>query len=93
MPRSCCVTDCNNQKNTFRFPKDHEENQRWRDVIPRENIPAHPNTVVCIKHWPEDHIQIKVHGMWKLRDPPSVFECVKKSQIPTRLPPSRPTTF
>ena len=30
--------------------------------------------------------------MWKPRDPPSVFECVKKSQIPTRPPPSRPTT-
>ena len=92
MPRSCCVTNCNNQKNTFRFPKDPEENQRWRDVIPRENIPTHPNTVVCIKHWPEDHIKIKVHGMWKPRDPPSVFECVKKSQIPTRSHPSRPTT-
>ena len=57
-----------------------------------ENIPAHPNTVVCIKHWPEDYIKIKVHGMWKPRDPPSLFECAKKSQIPTRPPPSRPTT-
>ena len=59
--RKCCVSCCSgnfdkaNKASVFRLPKYPAENERWREVIPRENIPNSPDTVVCERYWPATH--------------------------------------
>ena len=94
MPRECCVTNCTETKGTYRFPNepgDEERKKKWRAAIPRDNIPDHKDTVICHHHWPKDTKMVKVRGKWKPVDPPSIFDCVHKSLIPTPPPPSRTT--
>ena len=94
MPRECCVTNCTETKGTYRFPNepgDEERRERWKQAIPRDNIPDHKDTVICHRHWPEDARMVKVRGKWKPYDPPSIFDCVIKSLIPTPTPPPRTT--
>ena len=97
MGKHCCVTNCkgnyddNNKEKVFRLPRDEKENERWRAAIPRDNIPVSKNVFVCERHWPDNYSKIKDYGKFRPQDPPSVFTCVKKSPIPTPLPPPRKT--
>ena len=47
---------------------------------------------VCERYWPDNYSKIKDYGKFRPQDPPSVFTCVKKSLIPTPLPPPRKTS-
>ena len=76
----------------FRLPKDSYERLRWIRAIPRDNIPDKPDTVVCEKHWPEGYEKMLSYGRQRPKCPPSVFDCVAKSLIPTNEAKSRTTT-
>ena len=98
MPRKCCVTRCSSNYDstkekitTYRLPKDPEERQRWIKAIPRDNIPDKSDTVVCARHFPPDFPVIKVKGRERPQDPPSIFEGIPKSLLPTPPPPKRRT--
>ena len=98
MVRKCCVTGCKSNYLTegekvtvYRLPSNSEERQRWIKAIPRDNVPDSPHTVVCAKHFPPDFPVIKIKGKSRPRDPPSIFENIPKSLIPTPAPPKRPT--
>ena len=96
MPKYCCVTNCNGSNgkgfNVYRFPKDKDERERWKNTIPRDNIPDHPDTVVCSQHWPADTPMIKFYGKLRPKNPPSIFPGIPKSMIPTPPPDQRKTT-
>ena len=97
MVRKCCVTGCRsnydstNKVTVFRLPKDKDERERWMKAIPRDNIPDSPNTVVCIKHFPEGFETVSVKGKLRPKNPPSVFPDLPKSLIPTSVPKARTT--
>ena len=76
--------------------KQDDERKRWIKSIPYltetvlDKLKTDP--VVCIKHWPKDFAKVKaVNGKERPLDPPSIFEGVPKSEIPTPPPPQRPT--
>ena len=98
MPRKCCVPACTSNYATggtikvYRLPKDPNERLRWISAIPRDNIPDSSNTVVCVKHWPENFPTRSVHGKDRPSDPPSVFPNIPLSQIPTAPPKARLTS-
>ena len=54
-----------NKVKTFRLPRNIEEKERWRKIIPRDNLPDNKNTVVCERHWPQNYPTILDYG--KLR--------------------------
>ena len=98
MVRKCCVTGCksnyiseNEKVTVYGLPSDPEQRQRWIKAIPRDNIPDSPNTVACVKHFPPGFPVLKKKGKSRPKDPPSVFENIPKSLIPTPPPPKRPT--
>ena len=99
MGKKCCVSRCNgnfdadNKASVFRFPRDAAENERWRKVIPRENIPDSPDTVVCERHWPPNYEYTVYRGKRRPVNPPSIFTDVPASMIPTPPPKPRPTTI
>ena len=77
----------------FRLPLDVEDKQRWVATIPlidKEKIMKLKEPVICIKHWPVGFPTKSVNGKIRPVEPPSVFEGVPISQIPT--PPSKPRT-
>ena len=94
MGRSCCVTNCssnyddNNYVPCYRLPKDPKLLEVWLKAIPRDNTPVTKNTVVCIKHWPPNFPTYSCYGKLRPAEPPSIFENIPKSQIPT--PPAMP---
>ena len=99
MVRKCCVTGCKSNYLTtkeivtvYRLPSDPEERQRWIRAIPRDNIPDKPDTVVCAKHFPVGFEVVKKKGKFRPKNPPSIFENIPMSLIPTPLPPKRLTT-
>ena len=97
MRRKCCVVNCkgNSDEQTkvkvYRLPRNLEERKRWFTLVLRDNIPDIKNTVVCEKHWPENYPSKLYYGKETPRDPPSVFTCVKPSQVPRLLPRKRST--
>ena len=99
MPKKCCVTGCKSNYTSsneekvavYRLPKDPEERERWCKAIPRDNIPDKKDTVVCAKHFPPNFPVVKVKGRERPRDPPSIFDNIPKSLIPTPPPPKRKT--
>ena len=84
MVRKCCVTSC---KSNYLS----EERQRWIKAVSRDYIPDSPNNVVCVKHFPLGFPVSKIKGKSRPRYPPSGFENIPKSLIPTPPPPKRPT--
>ncbi len=48
-------------------------------------------TVVCSKHWPSDFKKSMYYGKERPASPPSVFDCVKPSLVPTKPPNQRKT--
>ena len=67
----CCVTNCNrnynanNKVKTVRLLRDPDVRNRWRAIIPRDNIPNKKSTVVCERHWSADCENVFDYG--KLR--------------------------
>ena len=98
MGRKCCVPLCrskydlNDKTPTFRLPHDVTEKQRWLKAIPREYTPDTKNTVVCERHWPIGYEKLKVRGKERPVSPPTVFESIPPSVIPTPQPKPRTTT-
>ena len=82
----------NERVSVYRLPSDPEERKRWMKAIPRDNIPDKPDTVVCAKHFPPNFPVVKVKGRERPKDPPSIFENLPKSLLPTPPPPKRLTT-
>ena len=100
MVRKCCVTNCrsnydykpgDNTVTVYRLPKNQDERGKWLNNIPRENIPITSNTVVCEKHWPTE-VTSKLGGTKRPQVPPTVFQNIPQSQIPTPAPTPRPTS-
>ena len=98
MPNKCCVYDCNgnynnaNKEKVFRLPRDPTERERWIKMIPRDDIPDNSNTVICERHFPSGCETITVFGRKRPHHPPSIFDCVKPSLIPSTPAPPRPTS-
>ena len=99
MPLKCCVANCSTNYLTdkkkcavYRLPKDPEDRRKWLSAIPRSNIPYSKYTVVCSEHWPINFKKINFHGKERPSSPPSIFNCVKSSLVPTAPPKSRITT-
>ena len=69
----------------YRLPKDSEERERWFKSIPRDNIPQSKDTVVCEKHWPRNFEKVLVYGKYRPAVPPTVFNCIPKSLVPTTI--------
>ncbi|XP_066923516.1 uncharacterized protein [Clytia hemisphaerica] len=71
------------------------ERQRWIKSIPylTEEIVNNNNTpAVCRKHWPENTtFETGQNGLPRPIEPPSIFDNIPSSSIPTPLPPPRPT--
>ena len=94
MVKRCCVTKCRGNYDeekrvkVFRFPRDQSERQSWVQAIPRENIPNSRDTVVCTRHFAGDFVMIMDYGQERPTDPPSIFDNIKPSLVPT--PPSKP---
>ena len=84
-----------NKETVYRLPhhgvKEKEERERWNKSIPRENFPDKSDTSFCARHWPPNvflSFSIIVYGRRGPKHPPSVFDCVNPSQVPTG--PSKP---
>ena len=56
------------------------------------NTSATKNTVVCEKNGPENYPTKLDYDKEKARDPPSIFTCVKPSQV-SKLPPRKISTI
>ena len=81
----------NNKLSVYRFPKDPSERERWKKAVPNENLIVSDNTVICEAHWPPGFETIKHYGKYRPKYPPSVWDGIPASQIPTVPPPLRPT--
>ncbi len=104
--KNACLKAKNDKKNgdrkpisVFGFPsktKSREERVRWIKAIPywsqERDDGSKENPVVCIKHWP-DNFPTKLNVDKKERpiNPPSMFEGIPSSQIPTPPLPPCPT--
>ena len=95
----CCVPRCNCKYDStaakvsvHRFPKDEENCSKWISAIPQIGLKVTKSTVVCKKHWPNSAKFKIVRGKECPIDPPSVFENVTKSCIPTNSAPPRLST-
>ena len=76
----------------YRFPKNQEEREKWRKVIPNANLKVTDDTVVCELHWPHDFEKISKNGKVRPKHPPSVWpKEIPDSQIPAMLPAPRKT--
>ena len=81
----------------FGLPIGVEERKVWIKAIPNlteevvNDLKANP--AVCVRHWPENYPATKSKGNGTMRPaiPPSVFEGVPSSLLPTPPPPPRPT--
>ena len=97
MGRKCCVTGCRSGYESsdkicvYRLPKDSEERERWLKYISRDNIPQSKDTVVCEKHWPINFEKVLVYGKYRPAMPPTVFNCIPKSLVPTTISKKRVT--
>ena len=80
------------KEKVFRLPRDPAERERWIKMIPRDNIPDNPNTVICERHFPSGYETITVFVRKRLHHPPSIFDCVKPSLMPSTPAPPRPTS-
>ena len=97
MPRMCVVWGCKSNYRppksdnihvdhvtVFKLPGNTEDRERWIKNIPRTNMPSGCNTVVCVKHWPDNYPRkVVAGGSSRPINPPTVFNNVPQSQIPT----------
>ena len=91
MGRKFCITECRSGYESsdkicmYCLPKDSEERERWLKLIPRDNIPQCKDTVICEKHWPINFEKVLVYGKYRPAVPPTVFNCIPKSLVPTTI--------
>ena len=104
--KKCYIPDCRSnyapsRKNkvieksyvkVFRFPRDASELELWMKMMPYRNLALSKNSVICVKHWPEEYDTMR----WKWNkerptEPPSVLPGVPPSCVPTPKNPPRPT--
>ena len=67
----------------FAYPQDPNEKERWRKVIPSDNLPDPKDTVVCAAHWPKNFEYKIVKGKRRPIRPPPMFKNIPPSMIPT----------
>ena len=75
----------------FRFPKKAADMKVWIRALPYRDLNVNSNSVICVKHWPENYPTVKLRGKERPLNPPSVWPGVPESCIPTPAPPPRPT--
>ena len=93
--------DCRNAERgdhvaTFSFPQDEERRIRWIKAVPyltKEKYDSYKCApVLCMKHWPAGFETTKSkNGKIRPLHPPSIFNGVPKSEIPTPQPKPRST--
>lgn len=96
MPRKCCVFGCKSnydsqEKNpitTYSFPTDPGESERWRKSLPNY-VTITKYTAVCFYHWPANFDTISSYGHKRPKHPPSIFQNIPHSCIPTQQPKKR----
>ena len=82
----------------FGLPIESEERKIWIKSIPNltEEVVANlkTNPAVCVRHWPANFSVTKssANGSMRPERPPSIFEGVPMSSLPTPPPPPRTTT-
>ena len=105
MGKKCCIPGCKSNYvatkkegkiekshiKVFRLPRKIDDLERWKKNLPYKNLDFNKNTVICVKHWPENYaVRGKGHHE-RPAEPPSVWPGVPRSCVPTPLPPPRPT--
>ena len=75
----------------FRFPKKPADMKVWIRALPYRDLNVNSNSVICVKHWPENYPTVKLRGKERPLNSPSVWPGVPESCIPTPAPPPRPT--
>ena len=72
-----------------------DERNRWIKAIPFANENSiselRTNPHICIKHWPKGFPVKSERGKERPVNPPSVFDGIPTSSIPSQPPPPRPT--
>ena len=97
MGRKSCVTGCRSGYESsdkicmYRLLKDSEEREKWLKSFPCDNILQCKDTVVCEKHWPINFEKVLVYGKYQPAVPPTVFNCIPKSLVPTTISKKRVT--
>ena len=105
MGRRCCVRGCSKKKteklSIYRFPDEKDkkdERDRWIKAVPKILLKVDAEDIndesmgLCRRHWPEETRMDTSFGKDRPASPPSLFEGVQKSQLPTSLPPIRETS-
>ena len=82
---------------TFWFPKDEVNRAKWIKAVPYLNEEKYNSykcaPVLCVKHWPDGFETTKSrNGKIRPLHPPTIFNGVPKSEIPTPGPKPRPTS-
>lgn len=74
-----------------RFPRERE---RWIEVASKitKDLNVNDNTVICSRHWPANAPMFNFYGKDRPVNPPSIFEDIPPSIVPTPPPPARTTT-
>ena len=75
----------------FRLPQNKEDLQLWMKSLPFKNLNFSSNSVICVKHWPENYAVRGRGNQERPAQPPSVWPGVPSSCVPTPQPPPRPT--
>ena len=79
----------------FRLPRDKNELDVWKRAVPHgafKKLPASlENVLLCERHWPEDYDQVSKNGKHRPKNPPTIFDGIAQSSIPTPAPLPRPS--
>ena len=87
------VDDDDDDAHLFRFPDDIKERDKWIKALPNADFTWTENKRICEKHWEEGYPRRTVkNGTEVPTIPPSVFENVPSSCIPTPQPEERRTS-
>ena len=92
-----CKTNYSSEKlksdkiSVYPFPKDEREKEKWIKAVPNANLRVSEDNADCSLHWPSGFEEIKVNGISRPKDPPSIWPGVPSIQVPTSSSPPRPT--
>ena len=93
----CCITGCwstydkGKTVRFYRLPSEKEERKCWIKAIRNNNILDGPDTVAYERHFPRNCTKINVNGKDRSNEPPSIFENIPLSIVPTPLSKQRVT--
>ena len=106
MTKKCLIPGCKNNYvpkkkenkveksyvKVFRLPRNANELQLWTKSLPYKNLKFNNNSVICMKHWPENYATARGKGnKERPAEPPSVWPGVPPSCVPAPPVPPRPT--